>query len=53
MGKRYSINITLSKEDYEFLESKAKEEVRSIASAALFYVVKGIEAEKESNQHNR
>ena len=55
MGKRYSINITLTKELYEYLEGKAKEEVRSIASAGLFYIVKGVQAEQEtaSSKDNR
>lgn len=51
MGKRYTVNITLSKELYEFLELKAKEEVRSVASAALFYVVKGIETDKVNTEN--
>ena len=46
MAKRlYRINISTNKELYEIIEEKSKLEVRSIASVAKYYLIKGLEAE--------
>ena len=43
--RQYRLNITVNKELHEFLTEKSKDELRSAASLAKYYLIKGLEAE--------
>lgn len=50
MSKRlYRINISTNKKLYDLLAAKSKVEVRSLASVAKYYLIKGLESEGVEN----
>lgn len=41
--KQYRVGVTVNKKLYDLLAEKSKEELRTMASVAKYYLIKGLE----------